>query len=278
MAIPPDFKGAALKRSPTIYNDIATWLNLPIDVLRAYLMTEVTSETGFRDNGLPQELLERHWFHKLTGGKFDAVAPEVSDAKAGGYLTQPAEWDRFLTAYELAPHEALMSTSWCIAQIMGFNYKVCGFDSVEAMVEAFLQSEDNQLWAFAKFLVSCGIDKDLREGRYRDAIGKYNGYGNVDAYLRRWTANLARVRNANNYGDATRDDGVARHNLAGIQAVLNLLGYGPLSVDGISGDKTKAAVMRFQSDQGDLAIDGIAGPATSDALFSELPIPMARKD
>lgn len=56
---------------------------------------------------------------------------------------------------------------------------------------------------------------------------------------------------------------------AGIQAALNLLGYGPLAVDGILGPKSKAAIQAYQGENG-LAADGIAGPLTQASLRSTL--------
>jgi peptidoglycan hydrolase-like protein with peptidoglycan-binding domain len=52
-----------------------------------------------------------------------------------------------------------------------------------------------------------------------------------------------------------------------VQAALNDLGYGPLTVDGINGPKTSNAVRAFQRANG-LVADGIAGPKTKAALTS----------
>lgn len=56
--------------------------------------------------------------------------------------------------------------------------------------------------------------------------------------------------------------------VAAAQKALNLLGYGPLVEDGISGPLTKAAVMKYQKDRG-LTVDGIVGPQTGGALASD---------
>lgn len=52
---------------------------------------------------------------------------------------------------------------------------------------------------------------------------------------------------------------------AQIQAALNKAGYGPLTVDGIIGTKTRAAIKRFQA-LNKLMPDGIVGPKTDKAL------------
>lgn len=52
-----------------------------------------------------------------------------------------------------------------------------------------------------------------------------------------------------------------------IQQQLVNKGYGPLTVDGVSGPKTTAAIKKFQTDKG-LTADGIVGPKTSALLFA----------
>ena len=52
-----------------------------------------------------------------------------------------------------------------------------------------------------------------------------------------------------------------------IQRALKNAGFDPGPLDGISGDKTKAAIRSFQAARG-LTADGIVGPLTSAALFN----------
>lgn len=66
--------------------------------------------------------------------------------------------------------------------------------------------------------------------------------------------------------------------VAGLQRDLTRLGY-PLAADGIFGDKTDAAVRRFQRDH-NLTVDGIVGPRTKAAIAAAksaatLPVPTA---
>lgn len=59
-----------------------------------------------------------------------------------------------------------------------------------------------------------------------------------------------------------------------IQDKLNRLGYGPLTVDGLDGGGTRAAVKKFQQANG-LDADGVAGPATNnkmDAVLTAAPV------
>ena len=50
------------------------------------------------------------------------------------------------------------------------------------------------------------------------------------------------------------------------QLLLTYLGYDPGTIDGLDGQKTRAAVKAFQQDFVGLAVDGVAGAATEKAL------------
>ncbi len=58
----------------------------------------------------------------------------------------------------------------------------------------------------------------------------------------------------------------AQQDVAQAQKWLEILGYSPGPADGVPGNRTNAAVARFQSDHGQLEVDGIIGPATLSAL------------
>lgn len=58
----------------------------------------------------------------------------------------------FDAAVRINQRVAQLSTSWGLPQMMGFNHKVCGYDTVAAMVEAFRVSEANQVQAMLKFI------------------------------------------------------------------------------------------------------------------------------
>ena len=74
---------------------------------------------------------------------------------------------------------ALMSASWGMFQIMGFNHKACGFASVHDFVRAMSQSPQAQLLAFVGFVEQRGLVPFLREHRWGDFARRYNGPGYV---------------------------------------------------------------------------------------------------
>ena len=63
----------------------------------------------------------------------------------------------------------------------------------------------------------------------------------------------------------TKDDRNTKEGIKKIQGVLNILGYSAGTEDGISGDKTKAAIKQFQKDN-KLSPDAVVGNATAEAL------------
>jgi len=64
---------------------------------------------------------------------------------------------------------------------------------------------------------------------------------------------------------SVQPDPVIRH----VQYGLNMLGYGPLNVDGIEGPSTYQAISGFQANNG-LMVDGIAGGGTLAVLDAQL--------
>ena len=64
----------------------------------------------------------------------------------------------------------------------------------------------------------------------------------------------------------TKSQGGDQWGTAQVQIMLAALGHDPGPVDGVSGDKTKAATKEFQQANG-LSVDGVAGPNTRKALY-----------
>jgi hypothetical protein len=126
----------------------------------------------------PKVLFEGHAFHRLTQGRFAADHPDLSYPKwtrqhyAG---TLRGEWDRLGRARALDRDAAHQSASWGAFQIMGFNYGLCGFASVEEFVAAHRAGADEQLDAFAQF-ISRDVFLNALSARNWAAFAKlYNG-------------------------------------------------------------------------------------------------------
>jgi hypothetical protein len=204
-----------------------------------------TSGCGFIADGRPEILYERHIFHRLTGGRFDD--DDVSAAAPGGYgPTGSHQYDRLQAAIDKAPNDvgvraaALKSASWGLGQIMGENFASAGFGTVEDMVAAMADSEDNQLAAMASFLIQSRLDGALRAHDWATFASKYNGpnFG-INRYDVRLNAEFQKVV-AGGFPDLT-----AR----AAQLYLTFLGFHPGKVDGVAGERTLAALTAFQTKQ-----------------------------
>lgn len=258
--IPDGFFGLAAPRSPSIMAEIAAQLGCEKLVVETVVAIEARS-TGFLPDRRPVPLYERHYFHRLTGGRYDRTDPDISNRTAGGYLGGSREYDRIARALDLDRDAALRSTSWGLGQIMGANHRLAGFETVEAFVEAMCRGEDDQLRAFASFVSSAFLADELRDKRWADFARGYNGPAyRRNAYDTRLATEYARRLSLARSGDQDRAQ------IAELQTLLGLAGY-PITVDGWPGPKTTAAIKAFQRANG-LAVDGIAGPKTLAELLA----------
>jgi hypothetical protein len=137
---------------------------------------------GFIDgHELPKILFEAKWFHKFTGGRYDASHPRISSRvwDRSLYIGGQSEYGRLWEAMKLDREAALKSASWGMFQIMGFNHAASGYASVEGFVAAMKESEAKQLEAFLNFVKSSGLSDELKglpATATAFAIG-YNGAG-----------------------------------------------------------------------------------------------------
>jgi hypothetical protein len=153
-------------------------LNTEIPVIKAVMEVE-SRGSGFLPSGKPIILFEGHIFHRYTQGRFSIKYPDISYSvwTKKYYIGGEGEWSRFNKAFSLAPREAMLSTSWGLFQICGFNYRPSGYITVGDFVDAMKISEGEQLRAFITFLRSIGLDDELREKNWAAFALRYNGTG-----------------------------------------------------------------------------------------------------
>jgi hypothetical protein len=169
------------------YSAAATSLDVEIAAIRAVAEVE-SSGSAFDDCGRPRILFERHYFHRLTAGKYDTHHPDISNSTSGGYSKFSAQYGKLERAYALDPDAALRSASWGRFQIMGDNYKAAGFASVGEFVRAMTKSESEHLKAFVNFVGSHKtMLSALRNKDWPGFAAAYNGprykENNYDAKL-----------------------------------------------------------------------------------------------
>ena len=174
-----------LKRtvSEAMWQQLAARLQVELPALKA--VAEVESRgTGFlpAPDRRPRILFEGHVFHRLTAGRYSASHPAISHPKwdRRRYSGSAAgEWRRLDRAAALDPAAAMQSASWGAFQVMGFNYALCGFDSVGRFVECHAGGADGQLEAFASLLSRPGspLIQPLRRRDWVKFASLYNGPG-----------------------------------------------------------------------------------------------------
>jgi hypothetical protein len=238
MPQPMPFQGSAFGLSSDGLARVSSNLGVHAPEIWTVLAVE-TSGCGFLPDRRPQILYERHIFHRLTGGRFDDG--DISDEDPGGYGPRGAQqYDRLAKAIAKDRNSALQSASWGIGQVMGENYGLAGFPSVETMVTAMTQSEDAQLAAVGTFLVGAHLDLSLQAHDWTSFARRYNGPNYV---INRYDVRL------NGEFQKYVAGGLPDLNVRTAQLYLTYLGFHPGPVDGIAGRETLAAFSDFAEQQ-----------------------------
>jgi hypothetical protein len=235
-----DFVGKAVPLSRDGFNSAATALNVGAPEIWAVVAVE-TPGCGFLPDRRPLILFERHIFHRETGGAFDAMHPSISSAMRGGYAGGAGEYPRLAEAIALDRRAALESTSWGIAQVMGFNAELAGFSGIEMMVAAIMDGEDAQMAAAAAFMTAEGLDTALAAHDWAKFAAGYNG---PDFKKNKYDVRLAAAFSAFSAGTVPDLD------VRLAQVFLMFLGIDVGRIDGIAGKRTRSAVVQFRQQAG----------------------------
>lgn len=159
---------------------LAQNLKLEPETIQAVLDVE-SSGGGYLQSGRPKILYEAHWFGKFTNDIYNDTHPDIScrtwNEARKYYLGGEDEWKRLEKARLLDADAANKSASWGIAQIMGFNYNLCGYNNVSEFVDDMEISEANQVKAMFKFMEFNHIIDDLRRHDWAGFAYTYNGEG-----------------------------------------------------------------------------------------------------
>lgn len=111
-------------------------------ILCAVLKVE-SAGRGFSKDGKIKIQFEPYHFRKYTNIRIE-----------NGVQNQKIEYEAYFKAVDINEEAAMLSTSWGLGQVMGFNHKRAGFKTVQEMVLIFNSSEYYQLGGMLNFIKS----------------------------------------------------------------------------------------------------------------------------
>lgn len=151
---------------------VAEELGVEVAAIKAVVEIEAgKAMKGFLAPGVPVINFDATMFaryRKRGGGRSGKVPSGLS-----GYGLR--EWTQLVKARKTSCDGANMGTFWGMFQIGGFNYKLCGCESVDEFVRLMSESELQQLELFAALIVNTGMIHDLRAKNWSGFARKYNG-------------------------------------------------------------------------------------------------------
>jgi hypothetical protein len=178
---------------------LAKLLNIPASSVVAVLAAESGGRT-FGPDGRIIIRFEVHLFYRNWGEQNQAVfnryfaydtsapanawkshrwRPDENSQWQNVHTDQKQEWTVFEFARKLDDTSALFSTSMGAPQVMGFNFRRLGYDSVQRMFENFTRSAHAQVIAMFDFVKGTGATSEaigaLQKGDFLTFASIYNG-------------------------------------------------------------------------------------------------------
>lgn len=159
---------------------------IELDVEVAVLKAIKTVESGGKamQNGIPRMLFEGHIFWK----QLEARKINPSKYVKGNenilykYWTKKhytgrnaGEYARLQKAIKINEAAAYESASYGMFQIMGNNYKICGYNSAKEFYNALCESEDAHFYSFINFIKAKGIVPYMQKKDWSGIAYRYNG-------------------------------------------------------------------------------------------------------
>lgn len=159
-----NFKGRAKRLDDIDLPACGAEIGIGEDLVHGIFDVE-TAGGGFDAQGRPKMLFEPHRFWKNLGPgpKRDlAVRQGLAYQKWGTRKYPKDSYPCLIAAMKIDETAALMSASWALGQVLGENYKLAGFASVQRMVAAMLDDEEDHLRAMINFIKNAGLGDELR--------------------------------------------------------------------------------------------------------------------
>ena len=158
------------------FNLVAEELDVEVAAIKAVVEIEAgKAMKGFWAPGIPVINFDRTMYNKYrtkAQSKVGATGESVPEGLTGYALK---EWTELIKARKINAEGANLGTFWGMFQIGGFNYKLCGCQSVDEFVKRMAFSELEQLQLFALFITNSGMVESLRKKDWASFARKYNG-------------------------------------------------------------------------------------------------------
>ena len=188
------------------FREVAGALGVEVAAIKAVVDIEAgKAHEGFFEPGKPIINFDLAMYrkfaprHGVSLAKAKKKAPEIfarpNRAKYGSY--QAAQYARLDAARDIDEESALESAFWGMFQIGGFNWKLCGCESVGEFVRLMSRSERDQLELFGRLITNCGMLQPLQKKQWLKFALKYNGpRAKARGYHKRMASSYARHKAA----------------------------------------------------------------------------------
>jgi hypothetical protein len=171
-------EGAARRLAASDFVAAARNLECETAAVRAVAEVESGGRTGFDDKKRPKILFEIHLFRSNTKQRFDNSHPHLSAPYSSPRRRQSYakdQWTVMREAFALDADAAVKSASWGMFQVLGSNYKMCGWKSVREFVYDMFESEAQHLRSFLGYCRGANITRHLKTRNWASFAAGYNG-------------------------------------------------------------------------------------------------------
>jgi hypothetical protein len=179
------------------YDAAAKELGCEVEVIRAIAQQETGKLQAlglgaFDKQNRPTILFERHIFSRITDGVYDGKYPDISANKE--YLAGTAknasgkkyddgkhyglfswQYKKLAKASQLNKEAAIQACSWGKFQVLGSNYKLCGFTSALDFAKSMCKSELAHLHVMVLFCKGNNLQSALKNKNWAAIAKVYNG-------------------------------------------------------------------------------------------------------
>lgn len=168
--------------SESAYQKAAQTLGVSEAAIKAFATVE-SAGNGFQSDGQVRILFERHVFYKqLVSAHGQSFAdaqykanPDICNPVAGGYGSFSIQHDKLNRAVAIDRDCALCSASWGAFQIMGYQWKICQYASLQEFING-MQTDDGQIDSLVRFLkANPSIVRAINAKNWAAAAKGYNG-------------------------------------------------------------------------------------------------------